>query len=227
MKTIYILEDADSVRELVRYALETHGFKAKGFAAPDAMQESLDEEMPDLLLLDIGLPQKDGLTILRELRATERTARLPVILLTANSSEYDRIIGLDSGADDYVIKPFSVMELLARIRAVLRRFGDYERGATAFSAGPITVNLDKRTITVDGKNVYFTNKEFQLLYYLIQKEGSVVSRDELMEQVWGFGFEGESRTVDVHIKTIRQKLGMYGTMIKTVRSVGYMLEASA
>ncbi|MDR3304723.1 MAG: response regulator transcription factor [Clostridiales Family XIII bacterium] len=225
MKKIYILEDDDDIRELVRYALDSADFEAVGFPDPESFEDALREGRPDLLILDIMLPGKDGITLLRELKSEERTRRLPVILLTAKTSEYDRIIGLDSGADDYVAKPFSVMELISRVRAVLRRTDENERVSTSFSTGPIMVNLDKRTVFVDDESIFFTNKEFQLLYYLMQKEGAVVSRHELMEQVWGYGHESESRTVDVHIKTIRQKLGRCGPMIKTIRSVGYMLEA--
>jgi two-component system alkaline phosphatase synthesis response regulator PhoP len=224
MKTIYILEDDDDVRELIRYALNDKGFDAHGFAEPERFHAAILEKLPDLVVLDIGLPKKDGITILKELRAQARTGRLPVIIVTSKNSEYDRIFGLDSGADDYLGKPFSVMELIARIHAVLRRSNEREQDITVFSVGPISVNMDKQAISVDGADIYFTHREFLLLSYLLQREGIVASRDELMEKIWGFGHEGGNRTVDVHVKTIRAKLGDCGSMIKTVRSVGYMFE---
>jgi len=224
MKTIYVLEDDDDVRELIRYALGDKGFDAHGFAEPERFHAAVLEKLPDLVVLDIGLPDKDGITILKELRTQTRTSRLPVIFVTSKNSEYDRIFGLDSGADDYLGKPFSVMELIARIRAVLRRSNESERDITVFSVGPISVNMDKQAVAVEGADIYFTHRELQLLSYLLQKEGIVASRDELMEKVWGFGYEGGNRTVDVHIKTIRAKLGDCGSLIKTVRGVGYMFE---
>jgi len=225
MRKIFILEDDDDVRELIRYALADKGFDARGFNEPDACRRAMEISMPDMLILDIGLPKKDGISILKELRSQKWTRALPVILVTARNSEYDRILGLDSGADDYISKPFSVMELISRVKAVLRRTDRDAPTSAVFEVGPVKLNMDRRSIQVNGEEVYFTHKEFQLLFYLIQREGTVVSRDELMQQVWGFGYEGESRTVDVHIKTIRTKLGSHGAMIKTIRSVGYMLDA--
>jgi two-component system alkaline phosphatase synthesis response regulator PhoP len=225
MRKIFILEDDDDIRELVCYALEANEFETQGFAEPSGFKAEIAETLPDLVLMDVMLPEQDGISILKELREADRTKRLPVIMLTAKTSEYDRIIGLDVGADDYVAKPFSVMELISRIKAVLRRTEDVVPAPVESTVGPVTINLDKRTVTIDAAEVFFTNKEFQLLHYLMQRQGIVVTREELMEQVWGFGFEGESRTVDVHIKTVRQKLGVHGDLIRTVRSVGYIMEA--
>ncbi len=223
MPTVYCVEDDASIRELVLYALSAGGFEARGFEDGASMRAALEKETPDLLLLDIMLPDEDGLSILSRLRAAARTQRLPVIMLTAKGSEYDKVKGLDAGADDYVTKPFGVMELLSRVRAVLRRAGVEER-PERLSLGAIVMDTAAHTVTADGAEVTLTHKEYELLLTLMQNAGHVLSREQLMQKVWGYDFEGESRTVDVHVKTLRQKLGAGGAQIKTVRGAGYKLE---
>lgn len=195
---IFCVEDDDSIRELICYALKSGGYQAQGFSSSAALWHRMATEKPDLLVLDIMLPGEDGLHILQRLKEDASTRSVPVIMLTAKTSELDKVAGLDAGADDYITKPFSVLELLSRIRAVLRR-----------------------TVTSDGNPVELTYKEFELLCYMMRNCDIVLSRTRLMENVWGFDFEGESRTVDMHIKTLRQKLGAGGSIIKTVRGVGY------
>ena len=196
---IYLLEDDDSIRKLVLYGLDSQGFQAKGFALPSEFWRAMDAEMPELVLLDIMLPEEDGLSILRKLRARPATKRLPIIMLTAKNSEYDRVIGLDHGADDFVSKPFSMLELIARIRA------------------------DRHEVKVGGKDVTLTNKEFELLCLLLRNKGIVLTRATLMDRVWGFESERENRTLDVHIRTLRVKLGEAGSYIETVRGIGYKI----
>ena len=222
MQTIFCVEDDGNIRELVVYALHASGFEAEGFACAGELYERLEQRLPDLLLLDVMLPGEDGVTILKNLRRNSRTAGLPVILLTARNAEYDKVLGLDSGADDYVTKPFGVMELLSRIKAVLRRTGSAPQ-TDMLSLGPIQLDVSRRVVTVQGEPVALTFKEFELLHYLLQNPGLVLSREKIMAAVWGFDFEGESRTVDMHIKTLRRKLGEAGGLIVTVRGVGYKL----
>ncbi|MDR1604474.1 MAG: response regulator transcription factor [Gracilibacteraceae bacterium] len=226
MRPIYIVEDDDNLRELLCYALKNAGFESEGFPGAEELRQRLKNTLPRLILLDIMLPEEDGLSVLSALRRLEATKDLPIILLTAKGAEYDRIKGLDLGADDYVTKPFSIMELLARIRAVLRRAGDETPREAVFSNGALTFSAERHTVHVDGQAVALTNKEFALLECLLRNEGLVLTRDILMERVWGFDFEGESRTVDMHIRSLRQKLGNMGKIIKTVRGVGYKLEAN-
>ena len=224
MKTIYIVEDDDSIRELVCYALSTAGFEVQGFAEPDTFRCAMDKPpLPDLILLDIMLPGEDGLHILKRLKNADRTAGLPVIMLTAKDTELDRVRGLDMGADDYVTKPFSVMELISRVKAVLRRIGEQNRGE--LTVGSITLSAPQRQVTAENRPVTLTYTEFELLHALMRNCGIVLTRDHLMEQVWGCDADLESRTVDMHIKALRQKLGAVGGQIKTVRSVGYKMEA--
>ena len=219
---IYLLEDDDSIRKLVLYGLDSQGFQAKGFALPSEFWRAMDAEMPELVLLDIMLPEEDGLSILRKLRARPATKRLPIIMLTAKNSEYDRVIGLDHGADDFVSKPFSMLELIARIRAVLRR-AEPAQASGDFSLGLLFVSPDRHEVKVGGKDVTLTNKEFELLCLLLRNKGIVLTRATLMDRVWGFESERENRTLDVHIRTLRVKLGEAGSYIATVRGIGYKI----
>ncbi len=219
---IYLLEDDDSIRKLVLYGLDSQGFQAKGFALPSEFWRAMDAEMPELVLLDIMLPEEDGLSILRKLRARPATKRLPIIMLTAKNSEYDRVIGLDHGADDFVSKPFSMLELIARIRAVLRR-AEPAQASGDFSLGLLFVSPDRHEVKVGGKDVTLTNKEFELLCLLLRNKGIVLTRATLMDRVWGFESERENRTLDVHIRTLRIKLGEAGSYIETVRGIGYKI----
>ena len=219
---IYLLEDDDSIRKLVLYGLDSQGFQAKGFALPSEFWRAMDAEMPELVLLDIMLPEEDGLSILRKLRARPATKRLPIIMLTAKNSEYDRVIGLDHGADDFVSKPFSMLEIIARIRAVLRR-AEPAQASGDFSLGLLFVSPDRHEVKVGGKDVTLTNKEFELLCLLLRNKGIVLTRATLMDRVWGFESERENRTLDVHIRTLRVKLGEAGSYIETVRGIGYKI----
>ena len=219
---IYLLEDDDSIRKLVLYGLDSQGFQAKGFALPSEFWRAMDAEMPELVLLDIMLPEEDGLSILRKLRARPATKRLPIIMLTAKNSEYDRVIGLDHGADDFVSKPFSMLELIARIRAVLRR-AEPAQASGDLSLGLLFVSPDRHEVKVGGKDVTLTNKEFELLCLLLRNKGIVLTRATLMDRVWGFESERENRTLDVHIRTLRVKLGEAGSYIETVRGIGYKI----
>ena len=226
VQRIYIVEDDDNIRGLVHYALTSAGFSVTAFSEPtDFWQTLKNTAMPNLLLLDIMLPDEDGIQILGKLKASEKYKKIPIILLTAKSSEYDKIKGLDSGAEDYVTKPFSVIELISRIKAVLRRWEGGGFPQEPLSVNAIILDKQKRIVWAEGQEVTLTFKEFELLYCLMLNEGVVLSRDKIMEQVWGFDFEGESRTVDMHIKSLRQKLGDCGNLIKTVRGVGYKMEA--
>lgn len=219
---IYLLEDDDSIRKLVLYGLDSQGFQAKGFALPSEFWRAMDAEMPELVLLDIMLPEEDGLSILRKLRARPATKRLPIIMLTAKNSEYDRVIGLDHGADDFVSKPFSMLELIARIRAVLRR-AEPAQTSGDYTLGILSVSPDRHEVKVAGKDVTLTNKEFELLCLLLRNKGIVLTRATLMDRVWGFESERENRTLDVHIRTLRVKLGEAGSYIETVRGIGYKI----
>lgn len=217
---IYLLEDDSNIRDFVLYALNGQDMEAEGFERPSEFWEALSRRMPDLLLLDIMLPEEDGMEILRKLRAKPDTRRLPVIMLTAKDTEFDRVLGLDEGADDYVAKPFSMLELVSRIRAVLRRSGG---SAADFRLGRLYISPEKHQVQVDGQDVALTLKEFELLRILLENRGRVLTRTQLQDHVWGYEFDGESRTVDVHIRTLRQKLGACGEIIETVRGVGYKI----
>ena len=221
---IYIVEDDSSIRELVAYTLGSQGMEAEGFECPSAFFKALETRVPDLVLLDIMLQETDGLSVLKKLKGTPAYSRLPVIMLTAKGSEYDTVLGLDSGADDYIPKPFGMMELLARIRAVLRRTG--EKKGEVHEYGGIQVYPDSRRVTVNGSEVSLTSKEFDLLTALISQPEKVCTRSQLLSTVWGYISDGESRTVDVHIKTLRQKLGEAGQLIETVRGMGYKIGGS-
>ncbi len=218
---IYCLEDDDGIRNLIAYTLRGSGMEARSFALPSEFRAAVQQRAPELVLLDIMLPEEDGLSVLRSLRADPRTERVPVILLTAKTAEYDRIVGLDSGADDYVTKPFSVMELMARVRALLRRAGDAPE--CVYRAGELTVDTREHAALAGGREVALTLKEFQLLCFLLQNRGTVLTRDVILNEVWGYAFDGENRTVDVHIRSLRAKLGAAGNVIETVRGVGYKI----
>ena len=220
---IYCVEDDASIRELVVYTLQATGYEAQGFADGKAFSAAMEQQKPELVLLDIMLPGEDGLQILKRLRADSRTAELPVIMVTAKTSELDKVKGLDLGADDYITKPFGVMELISRVKALLRRTSRMNEDSQLIHED-ILMDMDKHAVTVAGQLCELTFKEFELLKYLMLNQGIVLSRDKIMDQVWGFEYEGESRTVDMHIKTLRQKLGAAGSCIKTVRNVGYMIE---
>lgn len=220
---IYLVEDDDSIRELVLYTLHTTGFEAEGFRNAAGFWQALEKELPQLVLLDIMLPDEDGLHILKRLRAGAETADLPVMMLTAKSSEYDRVVGLDSGADDYMPKPFGMMELVSRVRALLRRAAKPAAEDKLFTAGSLAVDVKRRAVTVDSEPVILTYKEFELLCYLLENRGVVLSRDQILTKIWDYNYSGETRTVDVHIRTLRQKLGDAGALIETVRGVGYRL----
>lgn len=223
---IYCVEDDDNIRELVIYTLETTGLKAKGFADGSAFMEALAFDTPELILLDIMLPGDDGLELLKKLKSSSKTKGIPVIMVTAKGSEYDKVVGLDSGADDYVTKPFGMMELVSRIKAVLRRSGKVEDRIDMETAG-VHVDVRKHEVTVDGRVVSLTLKEFELLEKLMRNKGIVLTRDQLLTEIWGYDFDGETRTVDVHIRTLRQKLGDKGEIIQTVRGVGYRVGGAA
>ena len=217
---IYLLEDDDSIRDLVLYTLQSQGMEAEGFPRPSAFWEAMAEHTPSLVLLDIMLPEEDGISVLKQLRSSARTCRLPVIMLTAKGTEYDKVLGLDAGADDYLAKPFGMMELLSRIRALLRRT---EREVNIYRCGVLTVDQTRHTVTVNGRGGVLTQKEFEVLCLLLKNRGQVLSRERLIEDVWGYAFTGESRTVDVHVRTLRQKLGEAGAYIETVRGYGYKI----
>ena len=219
---IYLVEDDNSIRELVAYTLHSAGFQAEGFEKPSTFWHACETKLPDLVLLDLMLPEEDGISILKKLRQAPHTKKLPIILLTAKSSEYDKIMGLDSGADDYVAKPFSMMELLARVKALLRRT-ERNEAEVVYSMGSLSVNQTRHEVRIDGTEVTLTLKEFELLCLLMENKGRVLTRDQLLNSIWGYGFDGENRTVDVHIRTLRQKLGKCGEYIETVRGVGYKI----
>lgn len=219
---IYYAEDDKSIRELVIYTLKSTGFSACGVENGEALFEAIQEEKPELILLDIMLPGEDGLSILKKLRENAATKSIPVIMVTAKGSEYDKVKGLDCGADDYITKPFGMMETVSRIKAVLRRAGKSEQ-KDIYTYKSICLNSRSHVITVDGAPVELTFKEFELLKYLLQNEGTVLTRDMLLEKIWGYDFDGETRTADVHIRTLRAKLGDAGQYIETVRGVGYRI----
>lgn len=221
MQKIFVVEDNEDIRQIVTYALNYSGFDAHGFESAEQLYKALNESIPALVILDIMLPQKDGLTILEELRKDVKTRKLPIIMLTAKSSEHDKIKGLDMGADDYIAKPFGVMELISRVNALLRRVSNDQPEKLEFSG--LTLFPARREVRCDGTIVKLTFKEFELLYYLMLNLGQVFSRTQLLEKIWGFDIGSEGRTVDMHIKFLRHKLGKKSGMIKTIRSVGYML----
>ena len=218
---IYLLEDDDNIRSFVTYALNNSGFEAVGFSCPKDFWGALEKKLPELLLLDIMLPEEDGLAILKKLRRRSDTKDLPIIMLTAKTTEYDKVVGLDSGADDYIAKPFGTMELISRVKALLRRTKN--SADEEYTCGELYVCPEKHIIRADGQDVSLTLKEYEMLLMLIKNMGRVFTRDELLSEIWGYSFDGESRTVDVHIKTLRTKLGECGKYIETVRGIGYRM----
>ncbi len=220
---IYFVEDDDNIRELVVYTLGSVGMKAEGFSTPSKFWEAIQEKLPSMVLLDIMLPEEDGLSILKKLRSEKSTKKLPIIILTAKADEYDKVKGFDLGADDYVPKPFGMMELVARIKAVLRRTDITTETPDTYEIGPLSVSPEKHKVKVNGEKITLTFKEFEMLCYLLKNRDMVLSRDQILNQVWGYSFDGESRTVDVHIRTLRQKLGEAGDLITTIRGVGYKI----
>lgn len=218
---IYLVEDDDNIRKLVCYALSKEGFKVQGYSCPKEFWQGVNIELPELVLLDIMLPEEDGLSILKKLKDDAGTEHIPVIMLTAKGSEFDKVTGLDMGADDYVAKPFGTMELISRVRAVLRRFEKTSRNRT-YEIGELYVNPAKHIITVSGETVPLSYKEYLLLMVLLEAEESVVERDKLLASVWG-EYYTESRTLDVHIRKLRVKLGDAGKMIQTIKGIGYKL----
>ena len=223
MATIYIVEDDINIREIERYALKNSGYEVEEFEGSASFFKRLEKNIPSLILLDIMLPDEDGLEILRKLRKNPETRKVPIIMVTAKTTEIDKVKGLDSGADDYLTKPFGVMELISRVKALLRRSMNMDE-SKILSLGEISIDNEKHRVSVQGQPCELTYKEFELLKLMLQNVGIVLSRDVIMERVWGVDFEGESRTLDMHIKTLRQKLGESGKRIKTVRNVGYRLE---
>ena len=221
---IYCVEDERNIRELIIYTLESSGYEAKGFRLGQEFYEALNKEKPDLILLDIMLPGEDGVEILKQLKSSDSTKNIPVMMVTAKGAEYDKILGLDSGADDYMTKPFGMMEFLARVRAILRRQGrNVNVMDDVLEKGNLKVYIKQHQVIADGKNVELTLKEFELLKVLLENKGIVMTRDKLLTNIWGYDFDGETRTVDVHIRTLRQKLGGCGELIETVRGVGYKM----
>ncbi|MEF9998490.1 MAG: response regulator transcription factor [Lachnospiraceae bacterium] len=217
---IYCVEDDENIRKLVVYTLGTAGIDACGYEDGRELKEALAAELPELILLDIMLPGEDGMLLLHQLKETIRTKDIPVIMVTAKGSEYDRVVGLDNGADDYISKPFGMMELVARIKAVLRRTGRMNP-KKVISIANLTLDCQKHEVRVGGDAISLTKKEFALLERLMFNQNIVLTRDQLLVDIWGYDFDGETRTVDVHIRTLRQKLGTAGTLIETVRGIGY------
>ncbi len=227
-KKICLIEDEDHIRQMLEYALRASGYTVEAFASGKVFWQALPAweeagQSPGLLLLDVMLPGEDGLSILTKLRANARWRRLPIILLTAKTGEYDKILGLDGGADDYVTKPFSILELLSRIKALLRRSGGLEESGQ-LHLGILALDRDMRTLEKSGERVELTYKEFELLAALMENSGRVLTRDVLLERIWGLDYDGESRTVDMHIRSLRKKLGDAGSYIQTQRNLGYKME---
>ena len=224
-KWIYYVEDDTSIRELVLYALKTAEFQVMGFENAASFYKRMKEQQPDLILLDIMLPDEDGVSILKKLKSRPDTENIPVIMMTAKSSEYDKVLGLDSGADDYITKPFGVMELISRVKAVIRR-SDRSKGSAGevLKIGELVLDEQKHEVYARGQEVSLTFKEVELLSYLMKNRGLVLSRDKILNTIWNYEYEGESRTVDVHIGSLRQKLGTCGDFIKTIRGIGYKIE---
>ena len=223
MALIYIVEDDQNIREIESFALKNSGYTIMDFECAKDFYHQLAEKVPDCILLDIMLPDEDGLEILKKIRSIPDTRKVPIMMITAKTTELDKVKGLDRGADDYITKPFGIMELISRVKALLRRSMNME-DEKFLSAGDIFLDGEKHMVYVKDEPVDLTFKEYELLKLLIQNQGIVMSRDVIMERIWGIDFEGESRTLDVHIKTLRQKLKNAGTLIKTVRNVGYMIE---
>ena len=220
---IYLLEDDDNIRKLVEYALSSQGIKAEGFARPSEFWEAICASLPDLIMLDIMLPEQNGLDILKKLKSNSKTASVPVIMLTAKGTEFDKVTGLDAGADDYIAKPFGMTELIARVRAVLRRYEKTSDKKQKYKIGEVEIYPDEHRVLCSGKEVVLSLKEYELLLALVKADGKVLTRDNLLNGIWGYDFDGETRTVDVHIRRLRSKLGDNGVVIETVKGVGYKL----
>ena len=220
---IWCVEDDSRIREIEAYALRSAGFDIKEFENWKTFLEALEMQKPELVLLDVMLPEVDGIEILKRLKETDEYKDIPVIMATAKGEEDDRIKGLDLGADDYIVKPFSMMEMVSRVKAVLRR-SQPKKTVDTYSLGGLSLNLEKHTVEIDGNKVQLTYKEFELLRIFLSNPGKVYAREEIFVQVWNSDYMGDSRTLDMHIRTLRQKLGEYGKMIETVRNVGYRLE---
>ena len=219
---IYLLEDDNNIRNFVTYALNNSGLECQGFERPSAFWAAMEKKVPELVLLDIMLPEEDGLSVLDKLRRRPDTRSLPIMMLTAKSTEYDKVVGLDAGADDYVTKPFGTMELIARVKALLRRTQPVAE-ERVYSMGELIVNPSKHSVTLSGSGISLTLKEFELLVFLFKNQGNVLTRDQILQEIWGYEFDGENRTVDVHIRTLRSKLGECGELIETVRGIGYRI----
>ena len=219
---IYCVEDERNIRELLVYTLGTTGFEAKGIRDGKELRKALKEEIPQLILLDIMLPGEDGYSILEKLKSNQETRDISVIMVTAKEAEYDKVRALDSGADDYITKPFGMMEFIARVKAVLRRAAK-QAGKKEYTYKGLTIHVDRHQVFDRERAVELTLKEFELLRYLMENQGIVLSRDQILEKIWGYEYAGETRTVDVHIRTLRQKLGDSGFLIETVRGVGYRI----
>ena len=218
---IFILEDDDNIRKLINYSLTSQGFQVQDFSLPSAFWNVIENTIPDLFLLDIMLPEEDGISILKKLRSNPKTSSIPVIMLTAKDTEYDVVTGLDAGADDYVTKPFGMMALVSRIKAVLRRYEKPETKKEVLEAGGIKIDENQHTVFAGPQQLFLTVKEFDLLVLLVKNRGNVLTREQLLEHIWEISTEVESRTVDVHIRTLRQKLGDFEKNIETIRGVGY------
>lgn len=223
MALIYIVEDDVNIREIEGFSLKNSGYQIRDFGCAADFFEGMKEKLPNLIILDVMLPDEDGLSIIKKVRTHSDSRKIPVIMVTAKTTELDKVKGLDLGADDYMTKPFGVMELISRVKALLRRCEGMEDEKN-YMVGSLFLDIEKHSVTVNGENVELTYKEYELLRFLMQNTGIVTSRESIMERVWGTDFEGESRTLDMHIKTLRQKLGEAGSMIKTIRNVGYMIE---
>lgn len=223
MALIYVAEDDISIQEIEIFALQNVGYQVEGFGDAAQFYEALERQLPDLILLDIMLPDEDGLSIVKNLRLRKDTVTIPIIMVTAKTTELDKVKGLDIGADDYMTKPFGVMELISRVKAMLRRSGRAEEKEKQLKLGGIVMDRERRSVTVHGRLCELTFKEYELLKLLMTNAGIVTTRDVILDRVWGIDFEGESRTLDMHIKTLRHKLGEEGALIKTVRNVGYLI----
>lgn len=223
---IYFVEDDNSIRELITYTLNSANMQIKSFEKPSLFWSALEKQIPDLILLDIMLPEEDGLSILKKLRLNFHTKKIPVMMLTAKGNEYEKVIGLDAGADDYLPKPFGMMELIARVRALLRRTQNPE-SKQDYYLGILYVNPEKHIVQVNQKNINLTLKEFEMLCFLLKNKDIVLTREQFLNTVWGYHFDGENRTVDVHIRTLRQKLGKAGCYIKTIRGIGYKIQENS
>ena len=223
---IYCVEDERNIRELLVYTLETTGFEAEGFETGVEFDAAMKKSLPELILLDIMLPGEDGYNILKRLKSDTRTRDIPVIMVTAKEAEFDKVKGLEAGADDYITKPFGMMEFVARVKAVLRRCSKQEDDKE-LRCGDLSLSVGKHKVRWNDTSVELTRKEFELLQYLMENKGLVMSRNQILCHVWGYDFDGETRTVDVHIRTLRQKLGEQGSLVKTVRGVGYRIGGEA